>query len=445
MKLSRQHIICFSFFALLSVIAKAQEVKYFSLEEATEEALQNNKLLQIQQEKANESRYKVTSVAAMGKPQLFASATYLHFFEENKLVIPTGGIGSIVDIPIPWEDYTLYHGKQDIFAAGVMGYQPITQLFRVNNGVKAARAQVEADQLKAEQVTLKIQASIEKLFYAIKIQERKIAENEAEVALAKAQVYDAESAVLAGNAQKVQLMGLKADLASKKHALLEAEIEKENYVDDFRTNLSIPDSIGIQLDSLELKPHILKSKADYKAASKENNPELLAAQKQLEKSDYGIKAAKNAYLPDLGVVAGATYQGAINEFTETNYFVGANLSWNFLDFGKRKSALNQSKSKQKQAALYAEDKAEKVQDSVDKAYRNAEQAAQLMITAQEAYQFRKEEYRIKSDGLETGLLTEKEVLQTKVNLETAAQQAYSAVLNYNMAILDLEVLSGKGM
>lgn len=445
MKLSLRNITCFLFFILFSGIVKAQKVKHFSLDEATEEALKNNKLLQIQQEKANESSFKVKAMAAKGKPQFFASATYLHFFEENNFVIPSGGIGNILDVPIPRNDFTLYHGKQDIFTAGVLGYQPITQLFRVNNGVKAVRAQEATDRLKAVHAALKIQSGVEKLFYAIKIQERKIAKSEAEVTLAEARAYDAESALLAGKAQKVKLMGLKADLASKKHDLLQAKIEKENYLADFRMSLSIPDSLSIHLDTLALKPHILKSKIYYIDHSKESNPDLLVAQKQSEKAGYGIKTAKNSYIPDLGIVAGVNYQGIIEELPETNYFVGANLTWNFLDFGKRKSALNQSKSKQKQAALFAENKAEEVRNNIDKAYRNAEQAAQLMVTAQEAYRFRKEEYRIKSDGLDTGLLTEKEVLQTKVDLETAAQQAYAAVLNYNMSVLDLQVLAGKGL
>lgn len=240
-------------------------------------------------------------------------------------------------------------------------------------------------------------------------------------------------------------MGAKANLANKKHDLLEAEIEKENYLAEFRTNLSLADTLIVQLDSLELKPKLLKSKSYYEELSRENNPELLAAQKQLEKAGYGVSAAKNAYLPDLGVVAGATYQGIIDELPETNYFVGANLTWNFFDFGKRKSALQQSESKEKQAKLFAENKAENIQDNIEKAYRNAEQVAQLMTTAQEAFQFRKEEYRIKANGLETGLLSKKELLESKVVLETAAQQAFSAVLNYNIAVLDLQVLTGKDL
>lgn len=185
MKLSNQHILYLSFFMLFSIVLKAQEVQRLNLEEATEIALQNNKLLQIQQEKVRESEYKIKAVSAKGKPQLFASGTYLHFFEENNFVIPAGGIGSILDVPIPWDDYTLYHGNQDIFTAGVLGYQPITQLFRVNNGVKAAKAQVETDRFKTTKASLEIQAGVEKLFYAIKIQERKIAETKQKLRLPK--------------------------------------------------------------------------------------------------------------------------------------------------------------------------------------------------------------------------------------------------------------------
>ncbi|RNL86292.1 TolC family protein [Sinomicrobium pectinilyticum] len=421
---------------------KGQQARVLSLEEAREIVLSQNKLLRIQKEKANESSYKIKAMAAKGKPMLYASGNYLHSFNENNFVIPRGGVGDLLNIPIPWNDFTLYEGRQDIFTAGILAYQPLTQLFRVHHGIKAVRAEAKMENSKAKKAALEAQAGVEKLFYAIKIQEKKIAEAQAAVELAYARLYDAEIARIAGEIHEVNTLGLKAEKAGKEHDLLEAEIARENYLADLRNTLSMPDSISFELAPLPETSYVLQPETQYQEQALQNNPELQAAQHQLEKAGHGVMAAKNAYLPNLGITGGVTYQGIIKELPETNYFVGANLTWNFLDFGKRKSELQQNKSKQLQADLFAENTRNEIRNKIGKAHRNARQAERLLFAAHQAYGFREEEYRIKKDGLETGLITKKELLETKVELEKAAQNAYAAQLNYNLAILDLKVLAG---
>lgn len=422
--------------------AKGQEPLTLGLKEARDMALSHNKLLQLQKEKANESAYKIKTMAAKGKPLLYASGNYLHSFNENNFVIPGGSIGDLLDIPIPWNDFTLYRGNRDIFTAGVLAYQPLTQIFRVHHGVKAIRAEAKMENSKAQQAALEIQTAVEKLFYAVKIQEKKITAATAAIELVNARLYDAESARMAGEIQEVEILGLKAEKAGKEHDLTKAEIARDNYLADLHNTLSLADSVPLVLAPLPETSYILQSEMHYREQALQNNPELQAAKYQLEKAEHGVAAARNAYLPDFGITGGATYQGIIKELPETNYFVGANLTWNFLDFGKRKSELQQQTSKQLQAKLFAENTLEEIEHKIGKAYRNALQAKQLTDAAQRAYHFRKEEYRIRKDGLDTGLITKKELLETKVELEKAAQNAYAAQLNYNLAIVDLKVLTG---
>ncbi|MGS2764135.1 TolC family protein [Sinomicrobium sp. M5D2P9] len=436
------HIHLLLLLLLLPLGIKAQQSRVLGLEEAKEIALSENRLLRIQQEKANESFYKIRAMSAKGKPVLYASGNYLHSFRDNNFVIPRGGIGDFLNIPIPWNDFTLYQGDRDIFTAGILAYQPVTQLFRVRHGVKAIRAENEMENSKLHKAALEVEAGVEKLFYAVKIQDKKIGEAKAEVELAEARLYDAESARIAGETQEVNVLGLKAEKASKEHLLLEAEINRDNYMADLRNTLSLADTVVLELAPLPEAPYILQPESEYLARAMRDNPDIRAAVYQQEKAEHGVAAAKNAYLPDLGITGGVTYQGIIEELPETNYFVGANLTWNFLDFGKRKSELEQIKSRQLQASLYAENTRDEIRNKITKAYRNAKQAEQLLSTARQAHMFREEEFRIKNNGLETGLITKKELLETKVELEKAARNAYAAQLNYNLAILDLRVLTG---
>ncbi|WP_268223142.1 TolC family protein [Sinomicrobium oceani] len=443
MNIPRIYIILLLSLPLFPAGVMAQERRVLTIEEAREAALIGNRLLRIQQEKANESYYQIRSISAKGKPMLYASGNYLHSFQNNNFVIPRGGIGDFLNIPIPWNDFTLYRGERDIFTAGVLAYQPITQLFRVHHGIKAMEAAYEMENSKTQKAVLEVQAGVEKLFYAIKIQDKKIAEARAAVALADMELYDAESAFMAGETQEVSILGLKAEKASKEHNLLQAETDRDNYMADLRHALSIGDTVALELAPLPENGYLLLPEQEYLEYGMQHNPDIRAARYQQDKATHGVAASKNAYLPDLGVTGGVTYQGIIKELPETNYFIGANLTWNFLDFGKRRSELEQSRSKALQASLYAENTRNEIRNNIAKAYRNARQAEKLLSTAEQAYLFREEEYRIKENGLEAGLITRKELLETKVALEKAAQQAYAARLNYNLSVLDLGIFTGK--
>ncbi|WP_066220527.1 TolC family protein [Formosa haliotis] len=441
-KLFTYRTILLPFVVLFSYLGHAQTSEVLSLEAAKQRALSQNKLLVVQQEKVNELGFKKDEIASKNLPMLYLAANYLHSFNENNFVIPQGGLGDILNIPIPWNDFTLYEGKQDMFAAGLFAYQPISQLFRVNNGVKAMEAEVDVERFKLKMAVSEIENSIEKLYYAIRIQEKKIKTAQTNIAWAESQLYDAESALLAQETQQVNVMGLKANLADKKHAYLVEQIALENYIVDLKTLLMIPDSTAITLEHQPVKTYHLNSK-NYYAIQSHNNNELLSAKKQIEAANHGSDASKNAYIPDLGVVGGVAYQGIIPELPDMNYFLGVNMTWNVLGFGKNRAQLGQSIAKQNQAKAYAEYTISNISANIDKAYRNAVQAQQLMAVAQEAYTFRLEEYRIKEDGVNTGLLTQKELLETKSALDKADEDAFAARLNFNMAVLDLNALIGK--
>ena len=435
--------ICFLFIVLgSSFVVSAQTAEILSLEDAKTMALSQNKLLEIQQEKVNELQFKKNEVEANSLPMLYLTGNYAHNFNSENIVIPQGALGTIGDYYIPGENLTVYEGKQNMFIAGVLAYQPLTQLLRVNNGVKAIEAQAEVEDFKLKAAESEIKNSIEKLYYAVKIQEKKLETAQINIDWVKAKLYDAESALLAEETQEVNVIGLKADLADKKHEYLLEENALENYIIDLKTTLMLPDSVTLKLAEQPIKTYTLNSKTYYLNQANNNN-ELLGAKKQIEAANYSVKASKNAYLPDLGLIGGFTYQDVISELPSTNSYLGVNLTWDVLGFVKHRAQLGQSLSKQHQAEAYAEHTSSTIHAKIEKAYRNAIQAQKLMDVAEEAYAFREEEYRIKKDGFETGLLTQKELLETKYVLDKAKQDAFSSRLNFNIAILDLNTLIGQ--
>ncbi|TRZ42591.1 TolC family protein [Robertkochia solimangrovi] len=420
----------------------SQNVMILDLENAKRTALDQNDLLSIQKEKINEISYKIDATSVNAWPKLLLSGNYMHTFNDVNFVIPPGGIGTILDIPVPVDDFTLYQAKQDIFAAGLLGYQPLTQLFRISNGVKAYEAETRMEEIKYDRAVLETENSIEKLYYGIRIQQKKLASVTANVEQATVKLQEGETGLIAGEVQEVELLGLKADLADKKHQLLLEEYKLKDYIADLKTNLDIADSINMVIDTTVIEIYELSPESYYLDHAKEGNPDLRYAEMQLIQSEYGLAAALNKYLPDLGIIGGMSYQGIIEELPDMNYFIGANFTWDILSFGSNDAEKKQYESKKNQADSYLKYQQKNIEAEIHKAYRNAHQALQMAKVAEEAFQFRREEFRIKSDAYETGLITQSEYLKSRASYLKSESDHFAALLNGNIAIMDLQVLSG---
>ena len=66
----------------------------------------------------------------------------------------------------------------------------------------------------------------------------------------------------------------------------------------------------------------------YLDKAETSNVDLQLADLKIRKAEQGIAAAKRSYLPDVGLMAGYSYQNSIRILPETSPFVGASFSWN---------------------------------------------------------------------------------------------------------------------
>src|SRR5258708_27478545 len=123
----------------------------------------------------------------------------------------------------------------------------------------------------------------------------------------------------------------------------------------------------------------------YLQSEKSNNLDILLAGQTLQKARYGVLAAKKDFFPSLNAIGGYSNQSLISVLPTNNYFLGLMLSWNFMDFGKRKSVLNERNSQQKQAELNLYYSKKRMDNEVFKAYRKVVQARVRVATSQTAW------------------------------------------------------------
>lgn len=255
-------------------------------------------------------------------------------------------------------------------------------------------------------------------------------------------VRHVESALSAGKTDSSVKTGLEAELAGQEEQLLEAANQREDYKGDLAVLMGLPYNAIFDLKESSDSLPVIQPVESYLQSAKTNNLDLQLAAQTLQKTGYGVTAAKKDFLPSLNVIGGYSNQSIISVLPENNYFAGLMLSWNFIDFGKRRSVLNERKSQQKQAELGLAYSKNKTDNEVFKAYRKVIQSRELLASSQKALDYRRADYRLKKDRSDAGLILPKDLLETRAALVKAEQDYFSVQLTCRLAITDLEIVSG---
>lgn len=423
----------------------AQSAQPLSLAQAQEQAIQQNRRLKIIRSKVDENGYKVTEARSRLYPMVLANGMYTYNGITRDLTLPRGSIGVLpgtTPIPLPQQDLTLFQAKHNLFLGSVLAYQPISLIGKIKDGIKVAQTDVDLANTQVSQAELAIRQGVEKLYFGLLIAQRQQQQQQATIELTQAKLYDLESALLAGKTDPVNKVGLQADLANQQQQLLQTTNQVEDYTADLNELLGQPSSTSLTVSPLTDSLPALAPLATFLEQSK-GNLELQQAIQTSEKATLGVKAARKDYIPTVGAMGGYLFQNVISDLPQSNYFLGLQVSYNLVDFGRRKATLNQRLSQQQQADENRQYTQEHVTLEVEKAYRKAKQAQSLIPIATQAAQYRRDELKLKSDRLAAGLALKRDVLETQAALAKAEADLYSAQLAYRLAISDLNQLTGR--
>jgi len=437
-------VILLSFTAINTGFAQNSTI---TLQQAIDLALENNHLLNIKKLQVEEKTSKVTEGRIKAFPIVTLNSTYQYNQNLGKLTIPQGSLGTLplspqMIISMPNEDLDFVLSEHHSFNAGATLYQPITQLGKIKKGVDVAKTEVKIAREEEVKASLQIEQAVEKLYYGLLINQKQHDESEAKLELAKMKMHDVEVALLSGKTIDVNKAGLMANIADEEQNLLKWEIQAEDYWADLGNLTGIKtDSVSlVNADALvsELNLLVVEEKQ-----SEFHNPDLVIAELNQQRARQGLSAARWSYLPDLGLVAGYTYQMGNKLYPEHNPFVGANLKWNLQDIITNTQIVNQRNFLLEQAVENLENTQKQVNSDIEKANRKIRQAIALVNVAQKAVTYRNEELKIQQDKKASGLNIETDLLNTKSQLAKAQADLLSAQLNYRISRTDLRVLKGE--
>lgn len=425
---------------------KAQSRQIYSLQQLIESAMKTNQLLTIKDWQILEKRSKLREDNIKKYPAASLDGNYQYNFKLAELTIPAGVLGSVttntgLEQLLPQESSRFTLGERNTYGLGLSIYQPISQQTKIKTGIDINRLDIqltEKEKLKASQ---QLRLSIEKLYYGVLIVQKKTEESKANLALVKAKLYDAEGALNAGKIISVSISGLQASIAEEEQNHMKLTIQALDYLSDlsYLSNINVD---SLVLRDTDLKEESLKVLNEYKNDAVAN-PDLQIAQLIKEKALLGVKAAQQGNIPDVGAIAGYSYQFGNPILPTVNLFVGLNLKWNLQDLFTNKEVLTQRTFQVKQAEENISYLKNQLNSELAKAWRKIDQSKILIGVAQKVVKYRNNSLKEQTDKNASGMNIKTEILEAQAHLSQAEVDLYSAKLSYLMAVAELNSLIGK--
>ncbi len=434
--------ICFITGMVSSVTAQTDTL---DLEYAVQAALQNNNLYRIKQLQAAEIDAKIREADIKKYPAVMLNSTYQYNFNIGELTIPQGSLGSLplnenTIVALPAHNLSFPLGANNVFNAGVTAYQPITQLGKIKTGVDVSKTDHAIALIEQNKAGIQITSAVEQLYYGILIIRKRMEEAEKNIEVAKLKLYDVQSALLSGKTLEVNEAGLYANIAGEEQELLKLSFQEEDYIAAFGnlTGLNVAQMI---FSEQPLNTDEQASLEAFQQAAARNNTDIQLAGLQRQKTELGILAARQSNLPDIGIMAGYTFQEGNVLFPRHNPFIGASLKWNIQDLFSNKQVMHQRKFVQQQAEENEIYTRKQTSEAVEKAYRKMRQATELIGVAAKAAAYRQQELKIEKDKSEAGMNTPLKVLEAEAANAKAQADWYAARLNYKIALSELKSLT----
>jgi outer membrane protein TolC len=400
-----------------------------TLDEVKQRVLADNKLLQLAGLNVQSKGYAARAVQANYFPQIIGHSVYLHFNDDLGTVLTLGGRTvrgprgrPLVTFPTATVDVPVVN--QDTALNTLMAAQPITDLLKVRQGVKVARADEGIARAQMEKAARELVSGAEQLFWGIWAAER--IRDGLRVATATAEA-----------AAKTGHVDARISLVESQQALRDAETQVAELTEQLNTLLDLPVCTLIDVVPEPLPVAPVQCADAAVAVALETSPEIHEAEENVHKAQAAVAAAKLDYVPSIAAVGGYLNQTAADYIQSNVGFVGVVGTYTFVDWGKRRNTIREREQLVSMATLKVQQTQADVEQKALKAFRDYEQSAGALKLAGELVQLREEAFK----AVPVAAAADK--VKAGKDLLTAKVDAVKAELNQRTAYVKLMSLIGK--
>ena len=440
-------------FAALPPLAEAQVTAlgqtgspvHLTLPAAVDMAIAHNHKLKLAALSIHDSEEQKRIAESHYYPTIQNESKIHHITELEGVVIPAGAFGSGTSAGlIPSGVVRIDQGGSTSYTSGTELDQPLTQMFKIHAGVRAAKADLNAAKINASDAQNNIALQVHQLYYGYLIQEmNRVTADDA----LKASTYTEEEnqkGVRGGRLLQDIELGSRADVLDKQRAVLVARLNLDDLTLQLDDVLGLPIGTKLDLDADTLgEQPVLPVRSEAVAQVLERNPTVLAAQQNVEKARAGLDSARDAYIPNITATTRYSYQSGLPFLVHNFGTFGASFTYDLFDGGAREAGVRDARIKLSMAQTQLIQDQNDVRVQISAAYDKVEQIEELVKVSQLLLQTREESFRILTQRAQVDAELASGVASARATATAARLNVLTARLNLYLAQNDIKRLLGE--
>ncbi|MFL6352005.1 MAG: TolC family protein [Bryobacteraceae bacterium] len=424
---------------LLFLLASGLQAENLALDQAVQLALQHNVDVANSALDVAKTTDRSKAFRSLLFPKLSFYALGSRQLSPFDITIPAGSLGTYTGIgPIPAKDIPYPNGQvTGVLFGRVM--QPLSGIYRTRLNLTALDFSTQLAREKARSKRQDVVRDVKQLYYKIEQVQSSLQATRETIQLYKEVERVTEDYVAKQTALQSQLLQAQASLADAEQTEMtlsnQEASEKEQLNDlmgrDVLTEFSVTPMTGAQDAEIELIA------ARNKALSQ--RPEIQQAHLKTLQSEQELRAKRAEYIPDLSLEFNSITLLNFNSFLPGGtYSVGASLSWEPFDWGRKRNEMAEKRDTISQDKNTEASARRKVIMDVDDKYRKVEQSWSKLRATGLSQQAATENLRVEKNQYEVQAALLKVVFQAQSTLAQANSEYQNAVAEYWTARADFE-------
>ncbi|MDR3793006.1 MAG: efflux RND transporter permease subunit [Terracidiphilus sp.] len=451
---------------LAGIPAQAQETRQvqqtqqaqkrtITLEEAVRLAGEQNSLVKMAREKAQEAKGRTTQARANYFPVVTNQNLATHLNKTEVLQIPAGVLGNFSATgPVPASNINIELGKQNAFLTTTTAGQPLTQLLKIHAGYRAARAEAASADSDAIRARNEVALNVKMLYYHLLSAERKKHEVELRIEAGEEKLEEARRGVASGVILEDKVMDGEAQLATAKHGLGQIEDALSDMEIQMNDLLGLPLETELQLVDPEPDKEQEKDAAqaagpeavtveELRAEALAHNPALASAQQTREKARAGVLAARAEFIPEITAFGQYIHQDGAPLLPKDTELAGFKSEWTISEFGKRIGLVKERSALRSQAEENVRHTENQVRIDIEKGLRKLRRTEDELDAARRTVKARTEALRIVGEQVHTNTVTHAALCEAQAQLAEAEAQLFDAEMDRAIARAELDRTLGR--
>jgi outer membrane protein len=430
--------------AVVAAQPAAPRAERLSLDAAVKLAIENNRGLEsarLQVKKAEED----VEVARTKRLPVFELNTFAsQLLTPVDFSFPTGAFGDYPGIgPIPSADTVVSTPRRpNVFVSSQVS-QPLTQLIRINLGIRGASAARELERERTREQEQAIANAVKRQYFAILQTSSALAASEEAIALYREldrtlEVRVAQQVALKGDSLDVRYRLAQEELARTTRAnTLASQKEQLNQLlgRDVRTAFEIDDAPAATALAIDLDAARTRALAD--------RPDIREARLKVEQADIDRQLKKADRIPDVSLAVSYTSNFNMDVLPKNLAAAGVQVKWEPFDWGRRGRELAGKQHTLDQARLAVRDAEDRAVIDINTRYRKLDEARAALTVAGLAQGAVREKLRVKVNQFQLQAAMLADVLTLRADLAGIDDQYQQALLAFWTAKADFEHAVGE--